>query len=372
MEDSDQADVSVSSAGQNDVSPDSGAAYVFTRTNGVWSQQAYLKASNNQRFARFGASLSLNKSGDRLAVGAPEESKSTTVPKTGAVYVFSRSAASWTQDDRLVATNQRLDDQFGYSVSLSGDGNTLAAGAVFEDFGSSGAHPDFQQGPSLKIDSGAVYIFARNGAGWDVQSYIKASNPGEDDLFGTSLALSENGNGLAIGAPGESSDATSTFATGVSQNDLSAGSGAVYVYQRTGIVWAEQAYLKAANNTSGYSFGASLDLSADGNLLTVGVPKDRHSGGSISSSAAGKTPLSISQDQGAVNVFELIGNSWVEVSYLKASNRGNGDLFGTSVAMSDAADLLAVGAPGEDGSGFGVSGGFFNNNLSNSGAAYLY
>ncbi len=111
----------------NDV--DVGAVYVFTRNNhGVWSQQAYLKASNAEENDQFGFSVAL--SGDTLAVGAVGKNSIDNIkPDIGAVYVFTRDIdGNWTQQAFLKASNAEENDQFGFSVSLSGD--TLAVGAV--------------------------------------------------------------------------------------------------------------------------------------------------------------------------------------------------------------------------------------------------
>src|SRR6266705_2453345 len=99
------------------------------------------------------------------------------------------------------ASNTGAADEFGFAVALSSDGNTLVVGAPGE--ASAGAETD-NSAPS----AGAVYVYTRSGAAWSQQAYIKASNPGAGDQFGTSVALSSNGNTLAVGAPGEDSSVT--------------------------------------------------------------------------------------------------------------------------------------------------------------------
>jgi hypothetical protein len=136
---------------------------VFTRTNGVWSQQAYVKASNTGGNDLFGRSVAL--SGDRLAVGADgEDSPATGVNgdqtddsafESGAVYVFMRTNGVWSQQAYVKASNTGGSDVFGASVAL--DGDTLAIGAVREDSGATGVNGD--QADNSAADSGAVYVY---------------------------------------------------------------------------------------------------------------------------------------------------------------------------------------------------------------------
>ena len=181
--------------------PEAGV-YVFTRSGAVWSQQAYIKASNAGSGDRFGWSVAL--SGDTLAVGAYLEDSNDNglTDNSGAVYVFTRSGTVWTQQAYVKASNADSDDNFGYSVALYGD--VLAVGATEEDSNATGIQQGSPSDPSNNDsqNSGAVYIFNRSGTTWTQQAYIKASNPGINNVFGWSLAL--NGETLAVGAPFES------------------------------------------------------------------------------------------------------------------------------------------------------------------------
>ena len=224
----------------NEGASNSGAVYVFTRSGSTWTEQAYIKASNTGGIDLFGWSVAL--SGDTLAVGAPGEDSSAS--DSGAVYVFTRSGSTWTEQAYIKASNTGEFDLFGESVALSGD--TLVVGARFEDTG-----------------SGAVYVFTRSGSTWTEQAYIKASNTGEGDQFGWSVALS--GDTLAVGAPGENSSSTGV---GSLPNEGASDSGAVYVFTRSGSTWTEQAYIKASNTGGLDSFGESVALSGD--TLAVG------------------------------------------------------------------------------------------------------
>src|SRR5260370_37465222 len=141
----------------------------------------------------------------------------------------------------IKASNTNKDDQFGGAVALSGDGNTLAVGAVNEDGAGKGVNPVVKAGKGKETitNSGAVYVYTRTAAGWKQQAYLKASNAGEGYQFGSALALSNDGNLLAVGSIGEASSAVGVNGN---QNDSSMpGAGAVYVFARKGGGWAPQA-----------------------------------------------------------------------------------------------------------------------------------
>jgi cysteine-rich repeat protein len=196
----------------------SGAVYVFVRSGATWVQQAYLKASNTGAGDDFGFSVALSADGSTLAVGAIAESSAATgidgnqadntASVSGAVYVFTRSGATWSQQAYVKASNTGTSDQFGWSVALSCDGSTLAVGARLEDSAATGI--DGNQADNTITDSGAVYVFTRSGATWSQQAYAKASNPGANDHFGISVALSGDGSTLA-GCPSQVLSATLSF-----------------------------------------------------------------------------------------------------------------------------------------------------------------
>jgi hypothetical protein len=249
-----------------------GAVYVFVRSGTSWSQQAYAKASNTDASDEFGRSVALD--GDTLAVGARQEDSGATgvggdetndsATRAGAVYVFVRNAASWSQQAYLKASNTDAEDGFGTSVAL--DGDTLAVVAVEEDSAATGVDGD-QTNNSASF-AGAVYVFVRSGTDWSQQAYVKASNTNTFDRFGFSVAL--DGDTLAVGAPEEAS-----AATGVNddQTDNSATrAGAVYVFVRNAASWSQQAYLKASNTDAEDRFGTSVAL--DGDTLAVGAFED--------------------------------------------------------------------------------------------------
>ena len=246
--------------------PMAGAVYVFAATGTTWVQQAYVKASNTEALDGFGIGVALSADGNTLAVSAIGESSSATgingdqtsngTPTAGAVYVFSRSNTTWTQQAYIKASNPGNDDWFGSEIALSGDGNTLAVSATREDSAATGIGGN--QADNNATDSGAVYVFARSGTTWTQQAYVKASNTSAMDTFGTAIALSTDGGTLAVGATGE--DSAATGIGGNQADNTAASSGAVYVFTRTGATWSQQAYVKASNTDAGDFFGTSVCL----------------------------------------------------------------------------------------------------------------
>lgn len=327
-----------------------GAAYVFTRSDGHWQQQAYLKAFNTDPHDHFGISVALNASGDTLAVGAEGESSQGTDPldnslfASGAVYVYTRSGTTWQRQAFLKATPADLQDYFGFRVALSASGDTLAVGA----WGDSGQNDNL-------VFSGAAYVFTRSGNTWQQQAYLTASNPNARDRFGVSVTLSANGDTLAVGAEDESSRSSDPLDNGGSSN------GAVYVFTRSNGHWQQQAYLKAANTDPEDFFGTSLALSGDGATLAVGAKGE---------SSNGSSPLDNSRAAtGAAYVFRRSGSAWQQQAYVKAPNADANDGFGASVAMSANGQTLAVGAAGDDGAAYGTPA---DNSVLSAGAVYLY
>ena len=369
----------------------SGAVYVFVRDT-TWSEQAYIKASNTGFFDEFGRSLSLSGDGNTLAVGARSEGSNSTgvggiednssATNSGAVYVFTRSNTTWQQQAYIKASNTDNGDQFGYSVSLSDDGNTLAVGAPTEGSNSTGVNGD--QDNNDAPGSGAVYVFTRStvNATWSQQAYIKASNADSGDRFGgignapnqggPSVSLSGDGNILAVGAYREGSDAKGI--DGDQDNNDAGQSGAVYVFTRSSTgMWSQQAYIKASNTDSDDQFGHSVSLSGDGNMLAVGaINEDSPSKGIKKIDGDQEDGVSGFGKAGAVYVFVRSGITWSQQAYVKASNSGDADQFGHSVSLSGDGNTLAVGTENERSNAKGIGGNQDDNSHPSSGAVYLY
>lgn len=256
----------------------------------------------------------------------------------------------------LKASNTLGAQSFGTSIAVSGD--LVAVGAPGERSNATGVNGD--QTNLDAASSGAVYIFERIGGSWSQQAYLKASNTNAGDFFGQSVALS--GNMLAVGARDEDSNAA-----GVNGNEADnslVNSGAVYVFERTTGVWAQQAYLKAANPDSGDGFGSSISVAGD--VIVVGAASESSNATGINGNQGDNS----STDSGAAYVFRKMGGTWIQESYLKASNSEADDRFGTSLSISN--NRIAISAPGEDSDAIGSNGDQSNNSQSQSGAIYVF
>jgi hypothetical protein len=328
-----------------------------------WIPASTLTASNAGEDDHLGAgnaltgvALALSRDGRMLAVAAPHEDsdargvngnqRNDSAFDSGAVYVFTQSGSSWVQQAYLKASNAASGDQFGFAVALSGDGNTLAVAANFEDSGATGIGGN--QNDESASGAGAVYVFVRNGAAWSQQAYIKTSNAAEGDRFGYSLALSDDGNTLAVGAIGE--DSVSTGTGGNEADNSAEQAGATYVFVRGGAAWSQQAYLKASNTQAGDMFGFCVALSGDGNTLGVCAYDEDSSAEGIDGDQADNR----SNGSGAAYVLVRSGTVWRQQAYVKASNTTLQGAFGAAIAISGDGNTLAICAVDEDGLNPGV------------------
>ena len=297
-----------------------------------FAAQAYLKASNAGAGDNF-HSVDLSADGNTMVVGAYSEKSSfdevvsfdsqgspsdpkyddDLVNRAGAVYVFEREVdLSWKQTAYLKANNVG-ESGFGFLLDLSEDGENLAVSAMYEDSGST--------------DSGAVYVFVKEDNQWQQQEFVKASNVGKTDRFGSSIQL--EGDTLVVGAYVEDSS-VSGIQNGnvITDNNSSTDSGAVYVFNRSETTWTQTAYLKGPSPKSKDYYGIGVALYQ--NWLAVGAMNED----------------SRQSDSGAVFMYRLEDNQWVYHQTLKARNVGRRDGFGVRVAMHS--DWLAIGAYRED------------------------
>jgi uncharacterized repeat protein (TIGR01451 family) len=296
-----QDTVAIGAFWDDGINPRAGAAYVFVRTATTWTLQQGLWAADGVADDRFGWSISL--SGDTVVVGAPMADVAGQTD-AGAAYVFVRSGTTWTEQQKLVASDGATLDQFGWKVAASGD--TVAVGAPLDDVaGQNGV--------------GSAYVFARSGTVWTEQQHLLASDGQTDDTFGESVAL--GGDTAVVGARN---------ADGVTIN-----SGAAYVFVRAGTAWTEQQKLAASDGAAGDAFGDASSISGD--TVVVGAPFDT---------------VGPSSFAGSAYVFVRSGTTWTEQQQLAASDGSISDAFGWSVSVSG--DTVVAGAPfdGNNGSAY--------------------
>jgi hypothetical protein len=328
----------------------SGAVYLFTRDGDSWVQQAYFKASNAQAGDAFGFAVSLSDDGQTLAVGATDEDSGingeqadNSLQRAGAVYVFTNSASGWTQQGYIKASTPVSGANFGKQVSLSASGDRLA------------------------ISGGGVYLFALGGSGWAEQASVTATDSEGTDDFGISLELSGDGGTLVVGAPGE--DSSSTGIDGDSDNNDTRAAGAAYVFSYNGSTWSQQAYLKAPVTDTGDEFGTDVSLSADGNTVVVTAPTEDSNATGVNGSSSNNNR----ENSGAVFMFERQGSVWSQSGYFKASNSAPNDKFGYKVALSGDGQTLVVSAALEDSIARGINGSQGDNSASAPpGAVYVF
>lgn len=361
-----------------------GAVYVFVRKDQTWIQQAYLKASNTSLLDGFGFAISLSGDGNTLAVSANyEDSGATgidgdqadeTAAEAGAVYVFVRASDSWSQQAYIKPSNTETADRFGFSVALSDDGSTLAVGAISED--SAVATINGDQRDNSAEDAGAVYVFGRRDGSWSQQAYLKASNTEAGDLYGFCVALSADGDTLGVCAYDE--DSAAEGLDGDQADNRARGSGAVYVLERSGATWRQQAYIKASNTTIQAAFGTAIALSADGNTMAICAGDEDGLNPGVGAAQwqahLPSTERTRAPDgsAGAVYVYMRDGPTWVFDTYIKSSNIGANDTFGSRLALSADGSVLAAGAPQEPGGGSGVNPSAVEASAPESGAVYVF
>ncbi len=283
----------IGAAGEGDAgSSGSGAAYVFIRSGGVWTEQAKLLASDKSDFDFFGSSIALD--GDTAIIGAFGAGAVESVGN-GAAYVFTRSDGVWTEQAKLLASDGDSYDYFGNSVAL--DEDTAVIGASGEDDG----------GTDL---NGAAYVFTRTGGVWTEQAKLLASDKSDLDFFGSSVAVDGD-----------------TVIVGEDNVDDSAGlpRGTAYVFTRSDGVWTEQVKLLPSDRQGGDKFGYAVAL--DGETAVIGAY----------SVDDGET-----RSIGAAYVFTRSGGAWTEQAKLLASDKFDVDLLGYSVALDGDTALIAA------------------------------
>ncbi len=340
----------------------SGAVYIFVKSDdGVWAQEAYLKASNPDELDGFGASVALR--GNTLAVGAPYDDRTATGQssnlgsiESGAVYVFERTNSTWHESAYIKASNADAYDNFGSALAI--DRQSLLVGAPGESSQATGVDGDLED--NSKVQSGAAYVFTHASDTWTQTTYLKASNTNQGARFGTSVAMLNDI--IVIGAD---RDSNATAASGGADNDAKAvESGSVYVFSRSAAGWAQSAFLKASNYDTQEHFGEVLQLAE--NILVVSAPSEAGAG-------AGINPIkddAMIDESGAAYVFVRDGDQWREQAYLKASQPYVKSFFGRSLMLLP--HFLFVGAPGEASHAMGLDQDMNDMSTPGAGAVYIF
>jgi hypothetical protein len=308
------ADGNTALVGAYGKSGQTGEIYIYTRSGLIWTEQQKITAPEGVYQDTFGLSVSLSPDGNIAVVGALSVDSGGRT-NNGAVYVFTRTAGVWTQQQRLTASDATNNAGLGYSVDISSDGLTILAGAEYENSA-----------------TGSAYLYKYESGEWVEQRKFTASDAATGDRYGTSVSLSEDGNTALIGAWQENTSPNSD-------------NGAAYVYTLSGTTWTEQKLL-SPDISSNDSFGASVSISADGLTAIVGSSSEGYS-----ESSGG----------GAAYIYTISGSTWTYQAKLTASDNALGDFFGQAVAISADGNTALIGANAED-----------TSPNTNNGAAYIF
>jgi hypothetical protein len=268
----------------------------------------------------------------------------------------------------LKASNPSPGDRFGHSLAVSGDGTIIAVGSQDESSNATGINGD--QNNKLAPNAGAVYVYAKTAQGWVQQAYVKASNTKAGNLFGDDVALNFDGSVLVVGATVESSrgkgvNGDQDQSTPTTQQ---IGTGAAYVFRRSGTTWTQHAYLKASNAGGAQFFGHSVSVNLEGTIIAVGAWGDNSGARVVNGDQTGVA----APGSGAAYVFVGNANGWTQQAYIKASNADAGDELGLKVKLSGRGDVLAVSAVREASGAGGVNGNQADNSLPMAGAVYVF
>jgi hypothetical protein len=279
---------------------DSGAAYVFTRSGGRWSQAAKLVPTDGDRDDAFGWSVALD--GSTALVGAHGD-EDPYGKLGGAAYAFTRAGGRWSQQAKLTANDGDSGDTFGWSVAV--DGDTALVGAYDDEDPNGG-------------DAGSAYAFTRSNGQWTQQAKLLPTDGDSGDWFGWAVAL--DGETGLVGAPGDEDP-----------NGRSAGSA--YVFTRSNGQWAQETKLVASDGANTDIFGWSAAL--EDSTALVGAAADANPNGNA---------------VGSAYLFTRAGGGWPEQAKLTAPDGDPDDWFGSSVAIDSGNrfpldETALVGAP---------------------------
>jgi hypothetical protein len=262
-------------SGGGDYAFDTGSSYSYVPTNGN----------------RWGYSVSINSAGTKAIITAPYNS---TAPYTynGISYLYSYSG-SWSFTDSTISPSPQTNAYFGWSADISGDGSTIISGA-------------WQHDDTSTTNNGTAFIYSNNFSTYQAQ--LLASDKANNDYFGYSVSISNDGNTALVGAYGKS---TSPYTE----------DGAAYVFTRSGGVWTQQAKLLASDRNNSRWFGRTVSLSSDGNTAFV-----------------------VASLHEAVYVFTRAGTIWTEIQ--KITEPFSTSNFGLNIANGQNGKVLGVSSYG--------------------------
>ena len=325
---------------------DAGSAFIFSRgDDGEWTQDEKIVGSDSAPADRFGRSVAMDSTGERVAIGAPRNNAVATndLPFEGAVYVFNRDDGGGTfyeEAAKLTADDANGREQFGWEVSMDGAGDDLLIGAIYEDLdgdAQDGSEADPDSTGQAFEDEGAAYLFESDddtGSSWTQTDKLTAGTAADrevGDRFGSDVAISSDGERSLVGAFQDDFDGFEN-------------AGSAYVFDGS----TQTAMLTADDADGAEQFGFSVSTDDTGNRMLVGAHLE---------------DLGM-DDEGAAYVFSRSGDGYEQSAKLVASDAAFNDRFGNSVAISD----------GPADSQYAFSGAIFDDTdgNTNEGSAYTY
>ena len=288
---------------------DSGAAYVFEKSGSTWTQFQKIVASDGAASDHFGASVSVSRDGSTIAVGSPYDDTTTD---QGAAYIFEKVGGTWTQVQKIVQSDTLANTSFGGTgVELTDDGTTILVGASFHDTGGT--------------NTGRAYIFdkAANGT-WSQTQILRASNGGGSDQFASGIGISGDGTVICCGAYGEDTGATNK--------------GAAYIFVKSAAgAWSqtETQFIQASDGTTSDNFGLGVSVSQNGDRILVGAYMDDTTEG----------------DSGSMYIFDRTNGVWTQTNHLYPGHATGPGGYGKSSAISDDGKVYMVGSPNDETAG---------------------
>ncbi|MCG9579085.1 FG-GAP repeat protein [Vibrio tubiashii] len=371
----------------DDSTHDSGAAYIFKNINGNWSQAYYLKAGSSiSSSAEFGTRSELSDDGNIAAVtdrsnvhiyengtyitsfpfsknqGLALSGDGRTLFAGGTdidsvnIYERNNSDGSWSKTHTInnpagFEPDRFKRDNFSASIATNRNGSKVLIGANQEDSNSTGINGDSAN--NLSANAGAAYVYTKNSGSWSQTAYIKPQIIDGWDHFGFSVYMHPTNDMLLIAADGESSNATG-FDGDKSDNSVSMAGAAYLFVPHKDNIYEQVGYFKSDNPKQFSDFGRSLGMNEDASLIAIGETMNDSGGGA-----------------GGVHLFtRALDGSIAYQKTMGSPNGDGGDQHGSFIRFSSKA--LFVGAPNESSNSTVIQNGRNNNDLSQSGAAYLY
>ncbi len=289
---SDGGVILVSATEDDTMGNNAGAVYMYRKDNQDYIQTKFT-ASDGEDFDGYGEETAISSDGNKILIGSPYDDDAGTT--TGSVYYYKWVDPDWVET-KITASDMSESQGFGISVDMSHDGQTLLIGAHIDD--------------SVANNAGAVYVYKWDGSQWG-ETKIQPAQLSEDDRFGRTVAISQDGNRFVASAWGDDENGTNA--------------GSIYVYDWNGTDWSGKKIIASEGDKEDW-FGYTVDISWDGDTIISGAIYDEQGG----------------DDAGAVYIFERNGTEWLEKKLLPV-NSSVGESFGSSISINSDGNVFAVG-----------------------------